>query len=144
LEGGKMMKNKQFKNTLCLALALSLVAGWFNINTSGAEEYQQPISEHAIRSEMELPPGEISGLSVPANQDETKELQKTKHKELLKKVGTFILALAALPVAVVAYYGVALTAGTICITYEFGREIEKTVKETFAPGKSKGGSQEKD
>jgi hypothetical protein len=49
----KMMKNKQFKNTLCLALTLSLVAGWLPINTRGGEEYRQPISEHTIRSEME-------------------------------------------------------------------------------------------
>lgn len=139
-----MMKNKQFKNTLCLALTLSLVAGWFHINTSGAEEYQQAISEHTIRSERELPPEEISGLSVPANQDESKELQKTKHKEVLKNVGTFILAVAALPAAVAAYYGVALTAAVIYGAYFCGREIEKTVKKTFAPGKSKGGSQEKD
>jgi hypothetical protein len=138
------MKNKQFKNTLCLALTLSLVAGWFHMNTSGAEEYQQPISEHTIRSEMELPPGEISGLSVPANQEEAKELQKTKHKEVLKNVGTFILALAALPVAVAAYYGVAMTAGVIYVTYQCGNEIGKKVKGTFAPGKNKGGSQEKD
>ena len=138
------MKNKQFKNMLCLALTLSLVAGWIHINTSGAEEYQQPISEHTIRSEMELPPEEISGLSVPANQDETRELQKTKHKELLKNVGTFTLAVAALPVAVAAYYGVALTAGVIYGAYYCGREIGKKVKETLAPGKSKGGSQKKD
>ncbi len=139
-----MMKSKQLKNTLCLALAFSLVAGWFHLNTSGAEEYQQPISEPTIRSEMELPREEISGSSVPANQDETKELPKTKHKEVLKNVGTFILAVSALPVAVAAYYGVALTAGVIYEAYYCGKEIEKTAKETFALGKSKEGSQEKD
>lgn len=135
------MKIKQLKNTFCLVLTLSLIGGWFHLNSSGAEEYQQPTSEPTIRSEMESSPEEIS---VPANQEKIKELQKTKHKELLKNVGIFVLCLAALPVAYVATYAGGVVVGTVYVAYYSGREIEKLVKKTFAPAKSKGGSQEND
>ena len=136
------MKIKQLKKTLCLVLTLSLVGGWFHLNSSGAEEYQQPTSEPTIRSEMESSPEEISGLSAPANQEETKELKKTNHKELLKNVGLFVFCVAALPVAYVATYAAAAVIITVYGPYYCGREIGKLVKKTFAQRKNKGASHE--
>ena len=128
-------------------MALSLVGIWPLLNTSGAEEYQEPISERTLWAAEELPLEETPEATPPASQEETGQPQNSKTTELLKDVGQTILVIAALPVLAAAYMvadGVAVVYGTAYGTYYCCMEVWKRAKERLAPGQNKGDSYEND
>lgn len=142
-----MIKHIRLKNTLCLALILSLLGSWPSINTSGAEECQQSVSERTLWAAVELPSEETPEAIPSATQEETKQPQNSKTKELLKDVGQVALVIAALPVLAAAYMvadGVAVAYGAGYGTYYCCREVWKRAKERVAPGQNNGGSREND
>jgi hypothetical protein len=142
-----MTRHIRFKNTLCLALALSLLGTWPSSTVSGAGEYQEPVSEDSVRREGESSSEEATEPTPSAKQEDIKEPQNSKHVELLKDIGQVALSVAAVPVFAAAQmlmFGVVVVYGTVYGVYYCCKEVGKRAKERLAPSKNKGDSHEND